>query len=394
VNRSPIALRRLVPLVLVALVAGTIAAQADGGGSPAAKRGVAATAPPLVAPAPAAAVWAAVPECRPAKPSSGAGAPPSQALLNAFGILRRERRPEDALPAEALAALKRAGLAPVAAESARLLRTGPGGGRAWVVPVPDVTRAFGFPCFPGKFRPVPKVPKPAPVPKVSPAPKAPTPKTVPPAKPTVPDRRPADAKPREGLAVVALGDAAPGGGGALDDLVRGRAPVWVDQCAGKGRDMLGVSGIVPDGVAAAFLTAPDGTAVKADVKDNGYEFLIPRPRRFEQRFVVWTGGDGTPHVQPVLAAGVPRGIACRRLASLDKIPRITPAGPFAACPAAWPVAVPAPLRPPTKRDRARRLRLPAPIFVPGCAPGRPGALIEPAPAPPLAEPAPVPRKRR
>jgi hypothetical protein len=33
--------------------------------------------------------------------------------------------------------------------------------------------------------------------------------------------------------------------------------------------MLGISGMVPEGVAAVFLTAPDGTAVKADVKDNG-----------------------------------------------------------------------------------------------------------------------------
>jgi hypothetical protein len=64
--------------------------------------------------------------------------------------------------------------------------------------------------------------------------------------------------------------------------------------------------IVPDGVSAAFLTAPDGTAVRADVKDNAYEFLVPRPRVLEQRYVVWTGGDGTPHVQPVLAVGVLR----------------------------------------------------------------------------------------
>lgn len=40
-------------------------------------------------------------------------------------------------------------------------------------------------------------------------------------------------------------------------------------CAGPDHAMLGVSGIVPNGVPAVFLTAPDGTAVKADVKDNG-----------------------------------------------------------------------------------------------------------------------------
>ena len=67
--------------------------------------------------------------------------------------------------------------------------------------------------------------------------------------------------------------------------------------------MLSISGIVPNGVPAVFLTAPDGTAVRADVKDNGYEFLLPNQRTAEQRYVVWTGGDGTPHVQPVVAFG-------------------------------------------------------------------------------------------
>jgi hypothetical protein len=78
--------------------------------------------------------------------------------------------------------------------------------------------------------------------------------------------------PREGLVVVAVGDAASGGGGALDDLVRGRAPVAVAPCAGADHSMLSISGVVPNGVPA---TAPDGTAVRADVKDNGYEFLLP-----------------------------------------------------------------------------------------------------------------------
>ena len=39
-----------------------------------------------------------------------------------------------------------------------------------------------------------------------------------------------------------------------------------------------VSGVVPDGVAAAYLTAPDGTAVRADVADNAYAFVVPAPR--------------------------------------------------------------------------------------------------------------------
>jgi hypothetical protein len=53
------------------------------------------------------------------------------------------------------------------------------------------------------------------------------------------------------------------------------------------------------GVAAAFLTSAAGTAVRADVQDNAYAFLVPPDKRPEQRYVVWTGGDGTPHVQPL-----------------------------------------------------------------------------------------------
>jgi hypothetical protein len=141
--------------------------------------------------------------------ADGSRRSPSQALLNAFAILRRDRRPPDALPAEALAALKRTGLAPVAPESARLLRDTPDGGHAWVVPVPDVTRGSAVPCL-GLVK-----------------------RARPGAKPN-PPRVPAPNRPaREGLAVVALGGAAWGGGGALDDLVRGRAPIAVDPCAGR-----------------------------------------------------------------------------------------------------------------------------------------------------------------
>ncbi len=105
--------------------------------------------------------------------------------------------------------------------------------------------------------------------------------------------------PHPGLAVVAV-DGAPGGaGGRLEDLVRGREPVAIDPCGGPNHDMLSVSGIVPDGVGAAFLTSPDGTAVRADVKDNAYAFVVPRTEQAEERYVVWTGGDGTPHVQPL-----------------------------------------------------------------------------------------------
>jgi hypothetical protein len=123
----------------------------------------------------------------------------------------------------------------------------------------------------------------------------------------------------EGIAVVALGGAPAGGGGALRDLVRGTAPVATDPCSGPARDMLGVSGMVPDGVAAVFLTAPDGTAVRADVQDNGFSFVVPASRRPEPRYVVWTGSDGTPHVQPVSPFAAFPGVLCKRSRGLADV---------------------------------------------------------------------------
>lgn len=350
-NRLKTALRRLGPLVLVAFAAGAIAAHADS--TP--KR--AAPARVLAAPAaPQPQVFAKFPACRLVrKRPAPATAPPSQALLNAFSILRRERRPEDALPAEALQALKQRRLAPVSPDSARLLRTGPGSGRAWIVPVPDVTAAFPFGCAP-------------------------------------------NGKPREGVAVVALDGAAPGGGGALDDLVRGRAPVWVDPCAGDNHDMLGVSGIVPDGVAAAFLTAPDGTAVRADVKDNGYQFLVPEPRTIGQRYVVWTGGDGTPHVQPILTFGPVPTAACKRLAAtaFAKAPRVTPTGAFGSCGTAAPVPLPMPVPAMPKQPR-RAIPPPARVLWTACAEPMPALVVPLAgvrPLPMPVAPKAVPKRHR
>jgi hypothetical protein len=165
---------------------------------------------------------------------------------------------------------------------------------------PAAARKFLRPARPA--RPVPATPA---VPKTEAAP-APAPAT-----PTAPQAEPAPAvtvpaapvkpAPHPGLAVVALDGAPAGAGGRLEDLVRGREAVAIDPCGGPNRDMLSVSGIVPDGVGAAFLTSPDGTAVRADVQDNAYAFVVPRTKRAEQRYVVWTGGDGTPHVQPLAA---------------------------------------------------------------------------------------------
>jgi hypothetical protein len=266
----------------------------------------------------------------------------------------------------------------VSPDSARLLRSTASGGKAWVLPVPDVVGRFGLLCAPsGK------------------------------------------SQPREGLAVVATGDAASGGGGALDDLVRGRAPVTVAPCAGADHSMLSISGIVPNGVGAAFLTAPDGTAVRADVKDNGYEFLLPSPKAFEQRFVVWTEGDGTPHVQPVATSGLVRARACAAMAKLTRtMPRVSPDGLFGcATPTAVNPKFVTPSRRPSRAERRRQLAkllyvvrcLPEGPFTPGVivggrpvpgppvaiVPARPGVPPTAVPAPAVPAPAPAPpRKHR
>jgi hypothetical protein len=278
--------------------------------------------------------------CTPTSGKAPAAEPVPQSLLDAFGVLRRDRAAEDALPAAALTALRARGLEPFDPAAARLLRTTAGGARAWVVPVRDVTdpAAVGLRCAlrlerpfvqrSGKYGRIvparPAVPRaetaPAPAP---PAPTAPQPAPAPPA--TVPTTPAAPAKPapHPGLAVVALDGAPVGSGGRLEDLVRGREAVAIDPCGGPDRDMLSVSGIVPDGVGAAFLTSPDGTAVRADVKDNAYAFVVPPTKTAEQRYVVWTGGDGTPHVQP-LASPVFLGRARCATAPDHQPPTVSP----------------------------------------------------------------------
>ena len=299
-------------------------------------------------------------------PSAAAPAPEAvpQDLLDAFGVLRRPITSDDALPETALKALRARGLEPFDPAAARLLRTTADGGRAWVVPVRDAAAPAGALLC-----------------------RAPAP------------GRPARKRPaaQPGLAVVALGGTPAGGGGTLADLVRGRSPVTSDACSGTGGDMLTVSGIVPDGAAAAFLTATDGTAVRADVQDNGYAFVVPRPAKTQQRYVVWTGGDGTPHVQPLLAVALPPRVACRRLPAT--VPQISPSP---GCGSVSFVVPPRPARPAPARpiSRARRLAVPAPNPVP--ARPRPTAVpapvtaacavdMRPAIAVPL--PAPIPARR-
>jgi len=130
--------------------------------------------------------------------------------------------------------------------------------------------------------------------------------------------------------------------------------------------------VVPDGVGAAYLTAPDGTAVRADVVDNGYAFVVPAPRRLEQRYVVWTGGDGTPHVQPVSPVVAARRGGCRQ--AVTRLIRATPGEPI--CPAAVVVA-------PRRRRPARVPRVP--LRVP--------AQVWACPALPVSAPLPVPAVR-
>ena len=353
--------RSVASLVLVALVAGAIAAHADSAGSPrrapAPVRVVAAPASrPFVVRTPLSVACAApVPVApggktqAPQPPKAAAAAPPSQQLLDAFAILRRPRTDQDALSPEALEALRVRGLSPVSLDSSRLLRSTPSGGEAWVVPVPNVVGRFGVLC-----RPVGK------------------------------------SAAREGVVVVAVGDAASGGGGALDDLVRGRAPVTLAPCAGADHSMLSISGLVPNGVPAVFLTAPDGTAVRADVKDNGYEFLLPNQRSSEQRYVVWTGGDGTPHVQPIVTYATLRPSACKSSAKLTQsVARVSPDGAFpcTGAPIADKFAVPVPPR----ASRAQRLRrqVAAMVYVTRCTglgPFAPGVVVtgRPGPVPPVA----------
>jgi len=301
----------------------------------------------------------------PSPASTPKAEPVPQSILDAFGVLRRDATDADALPKAALDALRARGLEPFDPAAARLLRTTAAGGHAWVVPVRDVgdqrlavlrcalpaaavpapvpvlpraarraaRKALRAVPAPGVRAPLPARPRAAttPVPPATePAPAVTTPPAATaPATPTAPQRpltatapapaapTPAKATPHPGLAVVALDGAPAGAGGRLEDLVRGREPVAIDPCGGPNRDMLSVSGIVPDGVAAAFLTSPDGTAVRADVTDNAYAFVVPRAKTPEERYVVWTGGDGTPHVQPL---GAPVFVARARCASAGHAP--------------------------------------------------------------------------
>ena len=350
---------RRVPLAVAALALAALALGVS------AALGAAAPPPPSVPPA----VPVELPPCPAhATPKAPAGAPVPQDILDAFGVLRRDRTDADALPAAALQALRARGLEPFDPAAARLLRTTAEGGRAWVVPVRDT--AVGLPMF---VCPVPVVPRAVPPRQRRRAVPVPAPSALPPA-PRIPSARAPKRTPHPGLAVVALGGAPAGGGGALVDLVRGRAPVAADPCGGPDRNMLTISGVVPDGVASAFLTSPDGTAVRADVKDNAYAFVIPRPKTAQQRYVVWTGGDGTPHVAPVRGGFGFVGLRVRCARPVRDVPRVTPDPLTAGCQAFGTTV----FAPPVPRPRRAPVpALPAPLAVVPCAAPAFGPLVPP-----------------
>ena len=175
-------------------------------------------------------------------------------------------------------ALRARGLSPVSPDSARLLRSTPSGGKAWVVPVPDVVARFAWAALrvpgPGRARAWPSW------------------------------RR---ATPRAAAAARSTTSSA----GARPSPSP-RAPAPTTRCSRS-------RGSSPTASRAAFLTAPDGTAVRADVKDNGYEFLLPNQRTPEQRYVVWTGGDGRPTSSPSSAFGAVPAEACKAAAKLPAV---------------------------------------------------------------------------
>src|SRR5699024_313914 len=92
-----------------------------------------------------------------------AAAPVPDDILRAFGVLRRERTADDALPTEAATALRARGLVPFDPAAARLLRKEADGGRAWIVAVRDVPDLPFAACAVDVPRVVPPVAPPRPV---------------------------------------------------------------------------------------------------------------------------------------------------------------------------------------------------------------------------------------
>jgi hypothetical protein len=190
------------------------------------------------------------PSCSVALPTPVASTkPPSQALLDAFGVLERPRTPADTVPPAALKLLPFGG--PVNLEAARQIRDG-----AWLIPLEN---ANWFPRTPERcLRRLPAKQRAA----VERA-----------------EREAAAKPPEEG---VEIAGEAPGvassGRWRLSDIEQGRT-FNVNNCAGAKHDQLTVTGLVPDSITTVKVTAGDGTVTEATPDRNLVQILLPRPAK-------------------------------------------------------------------------------------------------------------------
>ena len=109
--------------------------------------------------------------------------------------------------------------------------------------------------------------------------------------------------------------------------------------------------------------------MRADVKDNGYEFLLPNQRSYEQRYVVWTGGDGTPHVQPIVTFAAARAERVQVLRQADAVRGARVARRRVRVRRRRRSPTSSPFRVPRRASRALRLRrqVAAMVYVTRCA---------------------------
>jgi len=175
--------------------------------------------------------------------------PPSQALLDAFGVLERPRTPADAVPPAALQTLPFGG--PVNLEAARQIREG-----TWLIPLENVN---WFPRTPERCLRRYTAKQRAAIERA--------------------EREAAARPPEEGVEIAGK----PPGAGffgrwRLADIQQGRT-FNVDNCAGAKHDQLVVIGLVPDSVTTVKVTARDGTVTEATPDRNLVRMLLPRPAK-------------------------------------------------------------------------------------------------------------------
>ena len=364
--------RSVVSLALVALIAGAIAAHADSAGSPRRARTpvrvVAAPAParPFAGVAPLAIACAAPVPVNPRRPTPQPPKAAGRAAVPAAARRLRDPAPPAHRPGRAVARGARGPararpITGVARLVARLLRSTASGGKAWVVPVPNVVRPPR-----GRLR----VRRP-----VGPARGAGR-------------RRRRRCRERRGRGARR---SRPRPRARHARAVRRRRPL---HALDLGHRAQRGAGRLPH--------RPRRHRGARRRQDNAYEFLLPNQRAYEQRYVVWTGGDGTPHVQPIVTFAAVRTRACTAAAKLSAmVARVSPDGlvPCAGPPIVSKFATPLKDRP----SRALRLRRQAAamLFVARCTglgPFAPGVAVpaRPVPVPPVAivpaRPAPAPAR--